>query len=136
QASSNYVVDKDGTIYQFVSPDNAAWAHGDTSSPDPYGQTLVDAGYGDANQSAISIEIVNEGNAGNPGSGNPRDFAPYTNEQLEAVQNLTNYLTWTYSIPPDRYHLVGHQDINTTGKSDPGPLFPLDQIVANAYIQR
>jgi N-acetyl-anhydromuramyl-L-alanine amidase AmpD len=135
QASSNYVVDKDGSIYQFVPPDKAAWAQGDVQNPKSVASLLINAGAGDPNQSAISIEIVNAGNRGHEGSSRPQDFQPYTPEQLEAVQNLTNYLTWTYKINPDRQHLIGHADVSS-GKSDPGPLFPLNQIIQNAYVQR
>lgn len=135
QASANYVVDRDGTIYQFVDPDDAAWTHGDTNNPRtdlPWLTEQMASGNTDMNMSAIGIEIVNAGNASNPGSQNPADFEPYTPQQIAALEQLTNYLVQRYGIPPTRDHLLGHSDINQADKQDPGPLFPWQQILAAA----
>jgi N-acetyl-anhydromuramyl-L-alanine amidase AmpD len=126
-ASSNYIVDKDGTIYELIDPDQAAWTHGDTSNPRtdlPWLAEQIAAGY-NLNDRAIGIEIVNEGNRDG-------DFVPYTPEQIAAVTWLTQVLVDRYGITPSRDRLLGHSDINTTGKFDPGPLFPLDDIIAAA----
>jgi N-acetyl-anhydromuramyl-L-alanine amidase AmpD len=135
KASANYVVDRDGTIYQFVDPDDAAWTHGDTNAPRtdlPWLAEQQASGNTDMNMSAIGIEIVNGGNGSNPGSQDPADFEPYTPEQIAAVKQLTNYLVQRYGIPPTRDHLLGHSDINTVGKSDPGPLFPWQEVITSA----
>lgn len=134
QASANYVVDRDGTIYQFVDPDDAAWTHGDTNQPRtdlPWLAEKIAQGY-NINDRAIGIEIVNAGNAAKPGSTDPADFEPYTPEQIAAVQWLTNYLVQRYGITPSRDRLLGHSDINSVEKFDPGPLFPLEQIILGA----
>lgn len=126
-ASSNYIVDKDGTIYELIDPDQAAWTHGDTNAPRtdlPWLTAQIAAGY-NMNDRAVGIEIVNEGNRDG-------DFVPYTPEQIAAVTWLTQYLVDRYGITPSRDRLLGHSDINSTSKFDPGPLFPLDEIIAAA----
>ncbi len=134
KASANYVVDKDGTIYQFVHPDQAAWTHGDVQDPRTDLGTLNDImaqGY-NPNDLYIGIEVVNEGDRENPGTSDPANYAQYTPEQLAAVQDLTNYLVDTYGIAPARDTLIAHSDINSVEKRDPGPLFPLDEIIYGA----
>lgn len=134
QASSNYVVDRDGTIYELIDPDQAAWTHGDTSNPRmdlPWLAEQIAAGY-NMNDRAIGIEIVNAGNAANPGSDDPADYEPYTAEQVAALEWLTAYLAQRYGIPPSRDRLLAHSDINTSDKYDPGPAFPWERILAAA----
>jgi hypothetical protein len=108
RASANYVVDRDGTIYEVVPPDYVAWTHGDTDLPLPAWATS-----GNLNQDAIGIEIVNSGSE------------PYTPEQIAALETLTRELTARYGIPAS--NLIGHEDV-TSSKSDPGKLFPWDVI--------
>ncbi len=125
QASANYVVDRDGTIYQFVDPDDAAWTHGDVSNPRTDLPWLTNTlttmtKYGDfrgnLNTYAIGIEIVNSGNAIDP------NYEDYTPEQMAAVAQLTAYLVDRYGMTPGTDNLIGHEDVSDH-KSDPGPKF-------------
>ena len=106
QASSNYIVDKDGTIYELIDPDQAAWTHGDVNNPLPSAQYLIDAGGGDPNMSAVGIEIVNKGNRDG-------DYEPYTPEQVEALKYLTAYLVDRYDLPRIPIATSGHNEINS-----------------------
>jgi N-acetylmuramoyl-L-alanine amidase len=118
QASSNYILDRDGTLYELVPPDYSAWANGDADT------TPADMTPGiNLNQESISIEIVNNGDRTDP------NFEPYTPEQIATLQRWTADMTQRYGITAD--HLIGHEDV-TSGKSDPGPLFPWDVIRAAA----
>jgi N-acetyl-anhydromuramyl-L-alanine amidase AmpD len=56
-ASSNYVVDTDGTWYQFVNPKHAAWANGRVVRPTWQG---IDLNV-NPNFYTISVEVVNRG---------------------------------------------------------------------------
>jgi N-acetyl-anhydromuramyl-L-alanine amidase AmpD len=128
--SANYIVDKDGTIYETVNPDSKAYTQGIVKDPR---QDLPGASgtIADPNDRAIGIEIVNEGNAANPGSTELTDFARYTPEQLAAVDDLTRYLTERYGITPSRETLLAHSDLNTVDKYDPGPRFPHEGLVVS-----
>jgi N-acetyl-anhydromuramyl-L-alanine amidase AmpD len=102
-ASAHYVIDKDGSVYQFVPPDQSAFAQGQTQgmagiNPD---KTLLQtlASQGNLNDYSIGIEFV------------AAQGTPLTPEQIAAGESLTQQLATDYGIPLDDQHLVSHADI-------------------------
>ncbi|HEV7923507.1 MAG TPA: N-acetylmuramoyl-L-alanine amidase [Thermoanaerobaculia bacterium] len=90
QASSNYLVNRDGSIWQFVSEANTAYHCGNLSY----------------NRASIGIEL--EGWA----DGSPADdFSWQTTAQWNSLEALVNCLRGAYGIPLDRAHLFGHNQV-------------------------
>jgi hypothetical protein len=109
--STNYVIDKDGTVYTIVEPGSAMpWANGqgDGGGLNYDNAALVEASQqGNLNNQSISIEIVSA------------NGDPPTPEQIAAGQQLTAYLSGQYGIPIDDQHMVGHADIDSRDRQDP-----------------
>ena len=112
QASAHYVVDRDGSIYQFVSEYDTAWHAGV-----PRWQF---------NEKSIGIEIVQA------------DPSPFTTAQYRAVVEIIIDCAERYDIPlivvpdgawlgyetADAYHgILGHSSISRSKSTCPGPLF-------------
>jgi N-acetylmuramoyl-L-alanine amidase len=119
--SGHYYIDRDGSVYRFVSDDRSA-RH-------VRGQ----------NDRSIGIELVNNGRYPNwflADCQNPVD--PYTEAQLESLKQLLVDLKKQYSsLTQLRRHsdldteLIPAQDrpdVNIRRKIDPGPLFPWQEI--------
>ena len=136
--SYHYVIDKDGSIHHYIEEDRAAFHAGcpSDSSPD-----LCTRGY---NQRSIGISLVNMGHdapnydlecedAQHYLSTRNKCFEVYTEEQIEStIKLIQDILDRHPTIPVDRNHIVGHDEIDRTGrKLDPGPLFPWDYIMSN-----
>lgn len=128
RASAHFVVDRDGTIYQFVRTTGAAWTNGDYQGWRSDIPWLVEAirrcqaGQRNLNDYTVTIEFM-----GKPG-------LAFTEPQVERAISLTRYLLARYpSIRPLRGHLLRHADINSVDRPYcPGPSFPLHQIIAAA----
>lgn len=118
--STNYIIDKDGTIYELVPPGSAMpWANGQTEGAEVIQKPLLrEAAMADnLNNRSISIEMV--GISGQP----------LTPEQIASGQALTGSLSGQYGIPMDDQHLVGHNDITPGTRSDPlGSYDPMDMV--------
>lgn len=129
QASSNYIVDKDGMVYEMVPIEYAAWANGTTSNGDNRDyhkatNAIVKSRPHNANLYTVSIEHVNEGGGA------------LTNAQLEATIELHKYIRsevqriYNRTIPADRAHIVGHFEITPITRPDcPGKNFPWDKLM-------
>lgn len=130
QASSTFVVDRDGSIHQFVSTTNSPWTNGDykfngvhvhrTDIP-----ALMDAvkncdnlGY-NLNDYCISIEYV----------GKPD--VDFTEAQVQSGIRIGQYCLATYpTMSPHRYGQLRHSDIDNRDRPYcPGPKFPLERII-------
>lgn len=110
-ASAHYIISKDGTIIETVSPENVAW-HAGTDS-----KTGRTAFWKSHNINGYSIGIELEGFTTDK----------YTDQQYNSLINLTKWLAATYFIP--RQHtfdmlpgLHAHSEISNQ-RSDPGPNF-------------
>ncbi len=119
--SGHYYVDRDGSIYRYVTDDRMA-------------RHVI--GY---NEHSIGIEIVNSGRYPNWfHSQHQQCTEPYTTDQIEALKRLLRYLQLRH---PSIVTLARHSDLDTQTipaeddpslfirrKIDPGPLFPWDDL--------
>ena len=100
EVSSHLLIERDGSITQFVSFDDRAWHAG------------VSAFCGRENCNDFSIGIELEG----------CDTEAYTDAQYKSLAAVTGDLMHAYpAITRDR--ITGHSDIAPDRKTDPGPAF-------------
>ena len=130
EASAHFVVDRDGTVYQLVALDRAAWANGTSSTLTDnryYGRSkleLVRNRRVNANLYTVSIEhVCVSGGA-------------LTQAQLAASVALHRYIIgevkrlYGVTIPVTRAYIVGHCEINPVTKPNcPGRDFPYQKIL-------
>jgi N-acetylmuramoyl-L-alanine amidase len=146
KASAHFVIGRDGVITQLVPLAEAAWHSG--------GSTVT-------NSTSIGVELVNPGIVTRDDDGNwilpngskwtndvePKRatllypsgraittwWAPYTDAQVGAMIALCAMLAGSpyAACLADQ---CGHEDVDPTRKSDPGPLFPWDTV--STYEQR
>lgn len=105
--SPHYMIDRDGSITQFVDEEKRAWHAG---------QSWWD-GKSDINSHSIGIELVNPGHA--------RQYIAFTNDQMTALAALINDILSRHDIPA--HNIVGHSDISpATDREKPDPGEKLD----------
>ena len=102
--SAHYLIGSDGTIYQLVADEQRAWHAG----AGRWG-TITDV-----NSASLGIELDNDAQS------------PYTAAQIDSLLRLLNDLTTRWRIP--RTQIIGHEDLAPDRKSDPGLLFPWQQL--------
>ena len=100
KVSAHLLIERDGTITQFVAFSQRAWHAGASSF----------RGRDNCNDNSIGIEL--EG----------CDDIAYTDEQYETLVSVTRELFNTYPAM-SRDRVVGHSDIAPGRKTDPGPSF-------------
>jgi len=146
RVSAHYVVGRRGEVVQMVQESEKAWHAGLASLE---GDTRV-------NSMSIGIEIVNWGELrkdedgqffcwpeatkgsgeytrpydiatyGSPVSGDGKWWAPYTQEQRDAVAKLCREIVARYpGVTRDR--IVGHSDVAPGRKTDPGPAWGMEE---------
>ena len=99
EVSAHLLIERNGTITQFVNFNERAWHAGKSSY----------LGRCNCNDYSIGIEL--EGS----------DFTPFTDLQYEALVKVVRVLYTAY--PKTRQHLTGHSDIAPNRKTDPGEYF-------------
>jgi N-acetyl-anhydromuramoyl-L-alanine amidase len=100
RVSAHFLIERDGTVTQFVSCLERAWHAG----------VSVFEGRETCNDFSVGIEL--EGT----------DDQPFTDVQYEALTGLTRHLQRAFpAITPQR--ICGHSDIAPGRKTDPGPAF-------------
>ncbi len=120
--SSHYLVSDETVprIYRLVDESRRAWHAGDSFWK----------GHAMLNANSIGIEIVN------PGPERLEDgtkrYAPYPPAQVELVLALAQDIIQRHGIKPER--VLGHSDIATQRKDDPGPQFPWQRLGALGLI--
>lgn len=114
--SSNYGIDKQGNIEQFVLEEDTAWAQGRVDKPTA---KLVLA-RPDANPNSYCISIEHEGSG----------KEPLTPAQKASTVWLIQDIAKRRNIPIDRDHVVGHHEIFSK-KTCPGAI-DVDELVALA----
>ena len=112
KASANYLIERDGTIYQLVPPDHDAWANGQVDDPDTSNALIVrwlaerDSQGHPINFNQRTISIEHEGMSSNNNGGS------LTDAQVRATVALQAWLCATFTIPPDQDHILGHYQID------------------------
>jgi len=104
KVSAHYTIDRDGRIYRHVPEERRAWHAG----------VSYWAGERNVNARSIGIEIVNPGHE--------FGYVPFTDQQIEALIDLSRGIFARHPIPPAR--VVAHSDVAPARKEDPGELFP------------
>lgn len=110
-ASANYLLDKDGSIYELVPPDQDAWANGAVNKPDTSNPLIRkwQAEGVNFNQRTVSIETAQEHSANEQPGG-------FTEAQHRSLVRLTAWLCQTYHLTPDRTHVFGHRSIDSVNR--------------------
>ena len=101
KVSAHFLIERDGTVTQFVSCNDRAWHAGQSS----FEQRTR------CNDFSIGVEL--EGT----------DQTPYTDAQYETLGEITKALKANYPIK----HVRGHCHIAPNRKTDPGPAFDWDR---------
>lgn len=123
QVSTHYLVPENPqwvsgkpAIMQLVPESKRAWHAGVSSW----------AGWSALNASSVGVEMVNRGYTELPSGW--RQWYPYTPQQIKAVSILLKDVIARNHIQP--YNVLGHSDVAPLRKSDPGPLFPWEQLAS------
>jgi N-acetyl-anhydromuramyl-L-alanine amidase AmpD len=131
EVSSHYFVDRDGTVYQFVSEEHKAWHAGNGQLPDfpelknklnDYAIGIELAGIGTPEEMeiyGITSEIYNR---------IPKEDVGYTEPQYQSLKILLDDIVERHKITYDRKHIVGHDEYVPELRTDPGQLFDWTQI--------
>lgn len=134
QCSPNWLIDIDGTIYQLVDPDNAAWCNGTSLNAGDnkyYGYALssiVRSRKANANLYSLSAEFVH------------CQWGNITEAQKTAAVELIKNVIIPYmkknGVTPviDRTHVIGHSEVTPKTRDPeklncPGKQFPFDEII-------
>lgn len=106
QASSNYLIMEDGTVYELVPPSESAWANGAVNKPNMANPIVAETlnAKRNMNTASISIEHAGQTSGGKGGS--------LTARQIEATIALTAWLCAGWGITPDRAHIIPHAFID------------------------
>lgn len=105
EKSSHFLVNKDGSIWQFVSTKDTAWCNGIVVNPIA-GMVLARL---PENPNDYTISIENEGFS----TGSP------TAAQIKTNIALVKFLCQKWQIPIDRTHIIRHEEIEAS-KTCPG----------------
>lgn len=117
KVSAHYMVSRDGTIWQFVKLEDTAWHAGGVASPT---WKLLKPG---VNPNLYTIGIEHEGFTGEP----------WTKAMYNATAELIGQISREWGIPVDRKHIIGHYQINSTGRANcPGSGVNLETLVNSA----
>jgi N-acetylmuramoyl-L-alanine amidase len=108
KVSSHYVIDEDGTIYQLVAEEMRAWHAG----------VSFWHGQRDLNSTSVGIEIVNPGHE--------YGYRAFPEVQIDSVIALATSIMQRHCVKA--CDVLGHSDIAPGRKTDPGELFPWQQL--------
>jgi N-acetylmuramoyl-L-alanine amidase len=106
--SAHYVICREGQITNMVCPSKRAWHAGRSE----FGCRE------EFNHFSIGIELYNPGHR--------RGYIPYTDLQMNSTIGLISWLSTQHPIDP-RW-VLGHSDISSDRKQDPGELFPWSKL--------
>lgn len=130
QASANFLIARNGTIYELVDIRDAAWCNGTTPQPNKRyynGRSLLSTvRERNTNANYYTVSIEHEGMSGEP----------LTEEQYQSSLWLHKHITievktlYDVDILVDREHIVGHYQIAPKEKPIcPGDAFPWDRLM-------
>ena len=108
KVSCHYYIKKNGKIILMVPENYSAWHAGKSNWKKD--KSL--------NKNSIGIEITNKGHA--------YGYEKFSNIQILSLIRLVKFLIKKYKI--NKQNILGHSDISTERKKDPGEKFPWDQL--------
>lgn len=106
--SPHYMIDENGQVYHLVGEDHRAWHAGLSRWQ----------GQDDINSLSIGIELVNPGHE--------HGYRAFPSAQIDALKTLLKDIFSRYALPPSA--LLAHSDVAPTRRSDPGELFPWQEL--------
>ena len=104
KVSCHYLINRKGKIFKMVKEQNIAWHAGKSMWKK----------YKNLNKNSVGIELVNRGHA--------YGYQGYTKQQIRRLIKLCKKLKKKYRIK--NKFILGHSDIATLRKIDPGEKFP------------
>ena len=130
--STNYIIDRDGTIHCWIPEQRVAWhaGKGSLNGNEKYENKM--------NLYSIGIELLAIGSkndmkqylSSKQYDSIPSGLAGYTEAQYKSLIALLKDITVRWNIQPDKAHILGHEEYNTS-KSDPGELFDWNRVISN-----
>lgn len=115
QAGANYLIERDGTIYQLGDDLDEMWGNGALKEPDLSNPIVAGWVHDGINPNTRTICIEHEGFTSNNQGGS------LTEAQVASSTWLTGYLCFAHGVPADRTHIIGHYQIdNVTRHYCPG----------------
>ncbi len=114
QASAHYVVREDGKqVAQLVDENRKAWHIAANYRPHLNGGRM--SGLAGRSMNSMSIGIEHGGRASQ---------SRWPTAQIDRSVSLVRSITARHNIPRDRYHIVGHGQLQPENRSDPGRNWP------------
>ena len=114
RASAHYVVSEDGReVSQLVDEENKAW-HIAATYRSRLNSGKLSAREGQSSNN-FTIGIEHAGRASQ---------ASWPPNQIDASVELVKGIVKRHNIPPDRYHIVAHGQLQPENRTDPGPNWP------------
>lgn len=111
EVSSNYLIARDGTIYELVEPRRgSAWGNGPIKEPNLANPVIAGWVQVGANPNRRTVSIEHEGLSSNNHGGS------LMTEQVDATIRLTAWLCQEFRLPADQMHVLGHYEINDVDK--------------------
>ena len=114
KVSSHFLVSKKGYIYKLMNEKNRAWHAGAS-----YWNKIRDL-----NSYSIGVELEN--------SGHHLNFEKYNSIQIKSLVKLLKYIKFQYKIK--KRNVLGHSDIASMRKIDPGEKFPWNILEKNKLV--
>jgi N-acetylmuramoyl-L-alanine amidase len=108
--SAHYLIGEDGSIRQLVPEYRRAWHAGRAAW----------RGHTDINSRSVGIELAHPGHAWG--------YRPFATSQIAALIPLCRGIIARHGIPA--WNIVGHSDIASDRKEDPGEAFPWADLAA------
>lgn len=136
EVSCHYYIKRNGEVIQLVPDDAVAWHAGKSRWAFPNGEVLENL-----NPHSLGIELGNAGPFGAIAPHGPTpeqeqnaltgpDWSqaePFPELQIQALASLLKTLLQRHTLTPEA--IVLHSQISPTRKSDPGPHFPIGEIM-------
>lgn len=138
EASSNYAIAPDGTIYELVAPINTAWANGNLRDPQIWIPEIKRVAANGINPNAVTLSVEWAGaHELYPGAWQTLAYrGPKKAEWVDTIRRkngvkhwwgptpaqwaagvaLTAWLCDTHGIPRDRLHILRHSDWDSVAK--------------------
>lgn len=119
-ASTTYEIGKDGTIYEIVDPDHSPWTNGPMNKPDTSNPLIAAWKREGINPNTRTETMELEGESQMLGG------ADITPAQRDSLVWLTAWRCQERGLPPDRTHILGHDQIDSVERSY-CPGFPAEE---------